>query len=181
MTFQTITQIAGLNRMGQPGLDAVRVARAAMGMLIAGFGVAVISSEGAPLVWAAIQHILATPAQLQAVKLSAIAGAATGLGGLALLVMKKIDDTLDVFACHGVGGIMGMILTAIFAQGENASLLYGGWSVFSHHMIALVLVAVFTFFGSMLLYKVTNFIIPLRVSEESEQIGLDVSQHDEQF
>ena len=38
MTFQTITQIAGLNRMGQPGLDTVRVARAAMGMLIAGFG-----------------------------------------------------------------------------------------------------------------------------------------------
>jgi Amt family ammonium transporter len=48
-------------------------------------------------------------------------------------------------------------------------------------MIALVLVAAFTFFGSMLLYKVTNVIIPLRVSEESEQIGLDVSQHDEQF
>ncbi|WP_321539752.1 ammonium transporter [Flavobacterium piscinae] len=94
---------------------------------------------------------------------------------------QSIDDTLDVFACHGVGGIMGMILTAIFAQGENASLLHGGWGVFSHHMIALVLVAAFTFFGSMLLYKVTNVIIPLRVSEESEQIGLDLSQHDEQF
>ena len=93
--------------------------------------------------------------------------------------MKKIDDTLDVFACHGVGGIMGMILTAIFAQGENASLLHGGWPVFSHHMIALALVSAFTFFGALILFKVTNAIIPLRVSEESEQTGLDLSQHGE--
>lgn len=95
--------------------------------------------------------------------------------------LKAIDDTLDVFACHGVGGIMGMILTAIFAQGENASLMHGGWSVFTHHMIALVLVATFTFLGSIVLYKVTNFFIPLRVSEESEAIGLDLSQHDEKL
>jgi len=94
-------------------------------------------------------------------------------------VMKKIDDTLDVFACHGVGGIMGMILTAIFAQGENASLLHGGWNVFAHHMAALLIVSVFTFFGALILFKVTNAMIPLRVSEESEHLGLDLSQHDE--
>lgn len=94
-------------------------------------------------------------------------------------LMQKIDDTLDVFACHGVGGIMGMILTAIFARGENASLLHGGWLVFGHHMAALVLVSVFSFFGSLLLFKVTNAIIPLRVSEEAENLGLDISQHDE--
>ena len=93
--------------------------------------------------------------------------------------MKKIDDTLDVFACHGVGGIMGMILTAIFAQGENASLMHGGWNVFGHHMMALVLVSAFAFFGSLILFKITNAIIPLRVSEESEHLGLDLSQHDE--
>ena len=93
--------------------------------------------------------------------------------------VKAIDDTLDVFACHGVGGIMGMILTAIFAQGENASLLHGGWGVFGHHMIALVLVAIFTFFGALLLYKITDLIIPIRVSEQSELLGLDISQHNE--
>jgi ammonium transporter, Amt family len=43
------------------------------------------------------------------------------------------------------------------------------------------LVAAFTFFGSLLLYKLTNTIIPLRVSEESEAIGLDLSQHDEKL
>jgi Amt family ammonium transporter len=95
--------------------------------------------------------------------------------------LKQIDDTLDVFACHGVGGIMGMILTAIFAQGENASLLHGGFSVFGHHMIALVLVSIFTFGGSYLLFKLTNIIIPIRVSEESESMGLDLSQHGEKF
>jgi Amt family ammonium transporter len=95
--------------------------------------------------------------------------------------LKAIDDTLDVFACHGVGGIMGMLLTAIFAEGENASLLHGGWSVFGHHMMALILVALFTFFGSLLLYKVANWFIPLRVSEASEHLGLDLSQHNEKF
>ncbi len=93
--------------------------------------------------------------------------------------LNRIDDTLDVFACHGVGGIMGMILTAVFAHGENASLMHGGWGVFAHHMIALVLVSIFTFFGAYLLFKITNRIIPMRVSEESEIIGLDLSQHDE--
>lgn len=95
--------------------------------------------------------------------------------------LKKIDDTLDVFACHGVGGIMGMILTAIFAHGEKASLLHGGIEVFLHHMAALVLVSAFTFFGSLLLYKITNAVITLRVSEESENKGLDLSQHEETF
>ncbi|WP_262148545.1 ammonium transporter [Chryseobacterium foetidum] len=93
--------------------------------------------------------------------------------------LKKIDDTLDVFACHGVGGIMGMILTAIFAHGENASLMHGGIAVFAHHMIALLLVSVFTFFGSLLLYKLTDTIISLRVKEDSEEMGLDLSQHGE--
>jgi Amt family ammonium transporter len=93
--------------------------------------------------------------------------------------LKKIDDTLDVFACHGVGGIMGMILTAIFAEGKDASLLHGGWNIFGHHMMALVLVAAYSFFGAIVLYKITNFFIPLRVSEEAEKQGLDLSQHNE--
>ncbi|WP_116790264.1 ammonium transporter [Flavobacterium psychrotrophum] len=95
--------------------------------------------------------------------------------------LKQYDDTLDVFACHGVGGIMGMILTAIFAEVPGGSLLFGGWDVFGHHMIALVLVATFSFFGAMLLFKVTNLFIPLRVSEEAEEQGLDMSQHGETF
>ncbi len=99
--------------------------------------------------------------------------------------MKKMDDTLDVFACHGVGGIMGMILTAVFANyvnpetGEKVGLIYGGYQDFFLSMQALLIVSVFTFGGAFLLYKLTNLIIPLRVTEESETIGLDISQHDE--
>ncbi len=95
--------------------------------------------------------------------------------------LKKFDDTLDVFACHGVGGIVGMLLTAIFAEGKNVSLMHGGFSIFMHHIIALIIVSLFTFFGSLILYKIKNYIIPLRVSEESEKQGLDVSQHDERL
>jgi Amt family ammonium transporter len=91
--------------------------------------------------------------------------------------LKKFDDTLDVFACHGVGGIMGMICTAIFAKDKG--LIYGGTEDFMLSMAALVLVSVFAFFGSIALYKITNKIIPLRVTEESEEQGLDISQHGE--
>lgn len=91
--------------------------------------------------------------------------------------MKKMDDTLDVFACHGVGGIMGMILTAVFAT--KVGLIYGGVHDFFLSMQALLIVSAFTFGGAFVLYKLTNVIIPLRVTEESERIGLDISQHDE--
>jgi Amt family ammonium transporter len=48
-------------------------------------------------------------------------------------------------------------------------------------MLALIIVSAFTFFGALILFKVTNFLIPLRVSEDSENIGLDLSQHDEKL
>ncbi|MCU0399508.1 MAG: ammonium transporter [Algoriphagus sp.] len=93
--------------------------------------------------------------------------------------LRKIDDTLDVFACHGIGGIMGMILTAIFANKPGSSLLYGGWGVFVSHMLVLVGVAVFSFVMSYVILFVLNKFVTLRVREEYEEIGLDLSQHGE--
>ncbi len=91
-----------------------------------------------------------------------------------------IDDTLDVFPCHGLGGIMGMILTAVFARTETASgLLYGGVDLFINHLIALFIVVLYSFFGSFLLFKITDFLIPLRVTDYQERQGLDISQHGE--
>ena len=89
----------------------------------------------------------------------------------------NIDDTLDVFPTHGLGGIVGMMLTAIFA--EKVGLIYGETDTFFYHFIALGIVTVFTFGGSLILYKVTDMIIPLRVTEHEEQVGLDISQHGE--
>jgi ammonium transporter, Amt family len=105
--------------------------------------------------------------------------AASGASNIALHWKSKstIDDTLDVFPCHGVGGIAGMILTAVFAL--NGGLITGSPALFLKHLAALGLVSVFTFGGSWLLYHVTNFISPLRVDEHHEQLGLDLSQHGE--
>ena len=89
----------------------------------------------------------------------------------------SIDDTLDVFPCHGVGGIVGMILTAVFAEGVG--LIAGESTTFLMHLSGLGIVTAFTFFGSMGLYYVSHLIIPMRVSELEESVGLDVSQHDE--
>lgn len=88
-----------------------------------------------------------------------------------------LDDTLDVFPCHGLGGIVGMILTAVFAV--KGGLITGETTLFFNHLIALVIVSVFTFCGSWVLYKITNMITPLRVSERDEERGLDISQHNE--
>lgn len=90
---------------------------------------------------------------------------------------SSLDDTLDVFPCHGVGGIVGMILTAVFA--DKVGLIHGETVTFIHHLYALAIVAPFTILGSYLLYFVCNLVIPLRVSEAEEQIGLDISQHGE--
>jgi Amt family ammonium transporter len=90
---------------------------------------------------------------------------------------STLDDTLDVFPCHGVGGMVGMLMTGVFAK--DVGLMSGHAYTFLLHCGALIFVAVFSFCGSYLLYKVTDLIIPLRVSEEQEEIGLDLSQHGE--
>lgn len=92
---------------------------------------------------------------------------------------SELDDTLDVFPSHGVGGIVGMILTAVFAK--EVGLIYGETTTFLYHILALVIVSVFTFGGSWLLYKIVDILVPLRVTESQEERGLDASQHGERF
>ncbi|NGM63469.1 ammonium transporter [Sphingobacterium sp. SGG-5] len=100
---------------------------------------------------------------------------------------KGIDDTLDVFPCHGVGGMVGMLLTAVFAHSSVNSavttngLFFGETGLFTAHLIALVGASAFAFFGSLLLLKITDLITPLRVTEQEELVGLDMSQHDEEL
>ena len=88
-----------------------------------------------------------------------------------------LDDTLDVFPSHGVGGMVGMVLTGVFA-GE-VGLTSGETTTFLWHMIALVGVAIFTFGASLLLFKLVDLAIPLRVTGWQETLGLDESQHGE--
>jgi Amt family ammonium transporter len=96
---------------------------------------------------------------------------------------SKIDDTLDVFACHGVGGIWGSIATGLFAtaavNGVNG-LLFGNAGQLAAQLLAVAVVAPFAFFGSYLLLKLVNVFSPLRVSPQAEDAGLDLSEHGEE-
>ncbi len=98
---------------------------------------------------------------------------------------SNLDDTLDVFPCHGIGGMVGMLMTGIFATtAVNAAvaeqgLFYGETSLFLKHLLALAIVSAFAFGTSYILLVITDIIIPLRVNEEEERLGLDISQHDE--
>jgi Amt family ammonium transporter len=98
-----------------------------------------------------------------------------------LAVQRKIrsmlDDTLDVFPCHGVGGIFGMIATGVFAA--DAGLVYGKTELFTKHVLATLGVGAFSFLGSYALYWLSDAVITLRVRPEQEDAGLDLSQHEE--
>ena len=90
---------------------------------------------------------------------------------------SEIDDTLDVFPSHGVGGIVGMLLTAVFAK--EVGLVYGETTTFLYHLLGLVIVSLFCFGGSYALYVIVDKILTMRVREDQEEKGLDLSQHGE--
>jgi len=100
---------------------------------------------------------------------------------------SKLDDTLDVFPSHGVGGMVGMVLTGVFAHRsineavEANGLFYGETDLFVAHVIGLIGATVFTLVMAFVLLKFTDIISPLRVSEEEEEVGLDLSQHGEKL
>jgi Amt family ammonium transporter len=108
-----------------------------------------------------------------------IGAAASVLSNWAVSVKNRssVDDTLDVFPCHGVGAIFGMVATAVFAK--DVGLASGHAHTFAMHLAALAIVSAYCFGGAYAIYKVVDRIVPLRVSEESEELGLDLSQHDE--
>ncbi len=98
----------------------------------------------------------------------------------------SLEDTLDVFPCHGVGGAVGMIMTSLLANqavnGLNTTgngLFFGEWKLFQVHMIALAIVIAFSFFGALILLKLTDLISPLTISAEEKKVGSDLAQHGE--
>jgi len=97
-----------------------------------------------------------------------------------------LEDTLDVFPCHGVGGAVGMLMTGLLANTAVNSanttgngLLFGETGLFTVHLIALVIVIAYTFIGSLIILKVTDLISSLKVSAEDKKVGQDFSQHGE--
>jgi len=98
----------------------------------------------------------------------------------------KLDDTLAVFPCHGIGGMVGMLMTGIFATkavnaAGNDGLFYGNTAFFLTQVKAMAIAVGYSFGVSFLIFKFINFVLPMRVSSEDEEIGLDASQHNEKY
>jgi Amt family ammonium transporter len=116
-----------------------------------------------------------------------IIGLVTGLicfYAVEYVVRGRVDDALDVFGVHGVGGIVGAILTGVFATTSvNAAgfdgLLYGNPGQVVTQLIAVVVVAAYAAVVTFGLLKLIDVTIGLRVTEQEEQEGLDASQHGE--
>jgi Amt family ammonium transporter len=99
---------------------------------------------------------------------------------------STLDDTLDVFPCHGLGGIVGMLLTGIFATktvngAGNDGWFYGNIDFFLVQLKAMAIVVTYSFTVSFVIFKLINFFQPIRVSSEDEELGLDESQHNEKY
>jgi Amt family ammonium transporter len=97
---------------------------------------------------------------------------------------SRIDDTLDVFACHGIGGIIGAIAVGLFATAAVnpavSGLFYGNPVQVGIQALAVLVVAAFAFGGSYLLLRLVDLFSPVRVSAKEEDEGLDLSQHGEE-
>jgi len=102
-----------------------------------------------------------------------------------LRARTRLDDSLDVFACHGAGGMWGTIATGLFAStlinpGGPNGLFFGNPAQLGIQALAVVIVAAFSFVGSYVILRLINLVMPLRVSPQDEDAGLDLSQHGEE-
>jgi Amt family ammonium transporter len=99
---------------------------------------------------------------------------------------SRLDDALDVFPCHGIGGMVGMLLTGVFAtKAVNAAgadgLLYGNPGFLWTQFKGMIIVVGFSLAMSFIIFKFINLILPMRVSVDDEEAGLDASQHNEKY
>ncbi len=99
------------------------------------------------------------------------------------------DDSLDAFGVHGAGGTMGAILTGVFASsainpifgaGKATGLLEGNWPQLLNQIVGVAIAWSLSIVGTLIILFVVDKTIGLRVSEEDEREGLDLSQHGEE-
>ncbi|HEX2606022.1 MAG TPA: ammonium transporter [Flavisolibacter sp.] len=110
------------------------------------------------------------------------------ISNIAVFIKSKssLDDTLDVFPCHGIGGMVGMLMTGIFASkainaAGNDGWAYGNFSFFLTQAKAMGIAVIYSFAVSFAIFKLINFIVPMRVTDREEEEGLDASQHNEKY
>lgn len=121
---------------------------------------------------------------ISSIAIGIFAGIVTYLALSFRVAFTKIDDTLDVWAAHGMGGVTGAILTGVFAEkvinnaGSNG-LLFGNYQQILVQLLTVVFVAAYSFFGTIIILKVVKIVTDLRVSLKDELEGLDLAVHGE--
>jgi Amt family ammonium transporter len=144
-------------------------------------------SATAPLVGAVVGLVAITPSAGYVLPWAAVViGILVGV--ICFLMMGfmhrlHFDDALDVFACHGTGGIVGSILVGVFAQKSVngiSGLVEGNWHQFGVQVLGVVACFAFSFIVTLLILKAMNAIRPIRVSEAVEAKGLDAGEFGEE-
>jgi Amt family ammonium transporter len=100
-----------------------------------------------------------------------------------LKTLFKFDDALDVVGVHLVGGVLGALLIGLFGtsmvNGANGLFYSGGWSLMGRQVVAVIAVVAYSFIVTYLLALIIEKTVGLRVSQDDEAAGLDLSQHAE--
>jgi ammonium transporter, Amt family len=198
---------AGLLWFGWFGFNAGSALASTGGLAASAFVVTHLATAAATLSWTTVEWlhrgkpttlgaasgavaglVAITPASgfvgpMSSIILGLIAGAVC-YGAVLLKSRLGYDDSLDVVGVHGAGGITGALLTGLFASvavnaaGANG-LFFGGAEQFGKQLIAVLATLVYSFVGSYVLLRIVDAVAGLRVDDEDESVGLDISQHTE--
>jgi Amt family ammonium transporter len=141
------------------------------------------AATGAVVGLAAITPAAGYVTPLAAIPIGMVA-AAISYYFMILRARQNVDESLDVWACHGMGGTWGTLAAGIFASATvNAAatdgLIYGSALLLTKQLAAVAVVWVFAFAGTWILAKIVKAVVGLRVKGEEEVVGLDISQHGE--
>ncbi len=166
------------------GASAAVVTWIALEMAVTGKPTATGSSIGAVVGLVAVTPAAGFVSPLSAILIGSLAACAS-YGALALLGRTRIDDTLDVFACHGVGGIVGSILTGVFASsavnpGGADGLVHGNPALMVPQVVSVVAAGAFAAVGTAGILMVVDKVVGLRADRSADEVGIDLVEHAEQ-
>jgi len=130
----------------------------------------------------AITPACGTVGPMGAIIIGLISGFLCLWGVTGLKKMLGADDSLDVFGVHGVGGIVGALLTGVFSAASLGGIKGEGYSIGSQMIVqaeGVVITMVWSAVVAFICYKIADMVVGLRVTEEAEREGLDISSHGE--
>jgi ammonium transporter, Amt family len=126
---------------------------------------------------------------MPALMIGAVAGVVCFLMVTKVKAAFGYDDALDAFGVHGAGGTIGALLTGVFAQqvinpifgvGKSVGALDGHWGQVGNQLVGVLIAWAFALVGTIILLKIVDVVTGIRVPEEHEQEGLDITQHGEE-